>query len=134
MANIKSDADPASETSKRHHFELDANFLQPFCSVLKKFSSGTKRDAIKISDASESCFGTKPSASRTGVSLRYHTSKEYKALTQPQKDELQEWQEKKSKSTKLWKTSGCNQGQGQGGRGKSPSSKQENYKQGRAIA
>eukprot|EP00957_Ditylum_brightwellii_P064302 4879621-Ditylum_brightwellii.AAC.1 len=31
MANIKSDADPASETSKRHHFELAANYLQPFC-------------------------------------------------------------------------------------------------------
>eukprot|EP00957_Ditylum_brightwellii_P036770 2784823-Ditylum_brightwellii.AAC.1 len=30
MAKIKSDADPASETSKRHHFELAANHLQPF--------------------------------------------------------------------------------------------------------
>eukprot|EP00957_Ditylum_brightwellii_P102118 7784433-Ditylum_brightwellii.AAC.2 len=41
MANIKNDADPASETSKRHHFELAVNFLQPFCPVLKKFPSGT---------------------------------------------------------------------------------------------
>eukprot|EP00957_Ditylum_brightwellii_P144950 11040455-Ditylum_brightwellii.AAC.1 len=31
MANIKSDADPVSKTSKRHHFELAANYLQPFC-------------------------------------------------------------------------------------------------------
>eukprot|EP00957_Ditylum_brightwellii_P124179 9466241-Ditylum_brightwellii.AAC.1 len=31
MANIKSDADSASETCKRRHFELAANFLQPFC-------------------------------------------------------------------------------------------------------
>eukprot|EP00957_Ditylum_brightwellii_P202474 15330318-Ditylum_brightwellii.AAC.1 len=31
MANINSNADPASETSKRHHFELAANYLQPFC-------------------------------------------------------------------------------------------------------
>eukprot|EP00957_Ditylum_brightwellii_P109472 8349343-Ditylum_brightwellii.AAC.1 len=31
MANIKSDADPASETSKSHHFELAATYLQPFC-------------------------------------------------------------------------------------------------------
>eukprot|EP00957_Ditylum_brightwellii_P069272 5258525-Ditylum_brightwellii.AAC.1 len=50
MANIKNDADVTSETSKRHHFELAANYLQPFCPVLKKFPSGTKRDAIKISD------------------------------------------------------------------------------------
>eukprot|EP00957_Ditylum_brightwellii_P002867 219932-Ditylum_brightwellii.AAC.1 len=27
MANIKSDADPASETNKRYHFELAANYL-----------------------------------------------------------------------------------------------------------
>eukprot|EP00957_Ditylum_brightwellii_P026327 1990960-Ditylum_brightwellii.AAC.1 len=50
MANIKSNDDPASETSKRHHFELVAIYLQTFCPVLKKFPSGTKRDAIKISD------------------------------------------------------------------------------------
>ena len=88
MANIKSNADPASETSKRHHFKLAANFLQPFCPVLKKFPSGTKHDAIKISDVSGSGFGTNPSAGKTGANLRYHTSKEYEALTQQQKDEL----------------------------------------------
>eukprot|EP00957_Ditylum_brightwellii_P045717 3468478-Ditylum_brightwellii.AAC.1 len=31
MAHIKSNADPASETSKTHNFELAANFLQLFC-------------------------------------------------------------------------------------------------------
>eukprot|EP00957_Ditylum_brightwellii_P188991 14387317-Ditylum_brightwellii.AAC.1 len=31
MANIKSDADPTSVSSKRHHFELAATYLQPFC-------------------------------------------------------------------------------------------------------
>eukprot|EP00957_Ditylum_brightwellii_P072916 5541103-Ditylum_brightwellii.AAC.1 len=41
MANIKSDADSASETSKRHHFKLVATYLQHFCPVLKKFPSGT---------------------------------------------------------------------------------------------
>eukprot|EP00957_Ditylum_brightwellii_P167246 12731629-Ditylum_brightwellii.AAC.1 len=54
MANIKSDADPASETSKRHCFKMTATYLQPFCPVLKKFPSGTKSDAIKISDVSGS--------------------------------------------------------------------------------
>eukprot|EP00957_Ditylum_brightwellii_P000514 39988-Ditylum_brightwellii.AAC.1 len=103
MANTKSDADLASETSKRHHFELAANFFQPFCPVLMKFSSGTKCDAIKISDVSGS---------------------KYEVLTQPQTDKLQEWQEEKSKSTN----------RGREGRGKSPDRKQENYKQGRAIA
>eukprot|EP00957_Ditylum_brightwellii_P003969 302218-Ditylum_brightwellii.AAC.1 len=50
MANIKSNADLASETGKRHHFELAANSLHPFCPVLKKFQFGTNPDAIKISD------------------------------------------------------------------------------------
>eukprot|EP00957_Ditylum_brightwellii_P139713 10647574-Ditylum_brightwellii.AAC.1 len=54
MASIKSDADPASKTSKRHHFELAATYLQPFCPVLKTFPLGTKCDAIKISDVSGS--------------------------------------------------------------------------------
>eukprot|EP00957_Ditylum_brightwellii_P071602 5443724-Ditylum_brightwellii.AAC.1 len=62
MANNKSNADLASETSKRHHFELAVNYLQPFCPVLKKFPSGTNCDAIKISDVTGSMFGTKPSA------------------------------------------------------------------------
>eukprot|EP00957_Ditylum_brightwellii_P175509 13362777-Ditylum_brightwellii.AAC.1 len=31
MANIKSNADLASETSKRHHFKLATTYLQPFC-------------------------------------------------------------------------------------------------------
>eukprot|EP00957_Ditylum_brightwellii_P038308 2896276-Ditylum_brightwellii.AAC.1 len=88
MANIKSNADPALETSKRHHFELASNFLQPFCPVLKKFPSGIKRDAIKISDVSGSGLGTKPSARKTGVRLWYLTSKECEVFTQPQKDEL----------------------------------------------
>eukprot|EP00957_Ditylum_brightwellii_P065079 4936229-Ditylum_brightwellii.AAC.1 len=61
MANIKSDADPASETGKRHHFELAATYLKHFCPVLKKFPLSTKRDAIEISDVSGSGFGTKPS-------------------------------------------------------------------------
>eukprot|EP00957_Ditylum_brightwellii_P045674 3466024-Ditylum_brightwellii.AAC.1 len=65
MASIKSDADLASETSKRHYFELAANYHQPFCPVLKKVPSGTKHDDIKISDVSGSGFGTKPSASKT---------------------------------------------------------------------
>eukprot|EP00957_Ditylum_brightwellii_P002243 172384-Ditylum_brightwellii.AAC.1 len=88
MANIKSDANLALETSKRHNFDLAATYLQPFCSVLEKFPTGTKQDAIKISNVSGSGLGTKPSAGKTGMSLRYHTSEEYEALTQPQKDEL----------------------------------------------
>eukprot|EP00957_Ditylum_brightwellii_P026001 1965746-Ditylum_brightwellii.AAC.1 len=42
MTNIKSNADPASETSKKH--------LQLFCPVLKKFLSGTKHDTMEIPD------------------------------------------------------------------------------------
>eukprot|EP00957_Ditylum_brightwellii_P100464 7658057-Ditylum_brightwellii.AAC.1 len=89
MANIKSDTDVTSETSKRHHFKLAANYLQLVCPVLQKFTSGTKHDAIKISDVTGSRLGTKPSASKSGVSLRYHTSEEYKALTSPLQDGCQ---------------------------------------------
>eukprot|EP00957_Ditylum_brightwellii_P082528 6274069-Ditylum_brightwellii.AAC.1 len=78
---------------------------------MKKFPSHTKCDAIKISDVSGSGFGTKPSACKTNVNLRYHTSKEHKALTQPPKDELQEWQEERSKSAMSWRANRHNQGQ-----------------------
>eukprot|EP00957_Ditylum_brightwellii_P109473 8349344-Ditylum_brightwellii.AAC.1 len=67
---------------------MNATYLQPFCPVLKKFSLGTKRDAIKVSDVSGSGFGTKPSASKPGVSLQDHTSEKYEVLIQPQKDKL----------------------------------------------
>eukprot|EP00957_Ditylum_brightwellii_P176858 13471389-Ditylum_brightwellii.AAC.1 len=50
MADIKRNGDPASETSERHHFELAATYLQPFCPILKKFPSCTKHDDIKISN------------------------------------------------------------------------------------
>eukprot|EP00957_Ditylum_brightwellii_P013576 1024151-Ditylum_brightwellii.AAC.1 len=70
MANIKSDADPTSETSKRHHFELAGNYLQSFCPVLKKFPPDTKHDNIKISYVSGSGFGTKSSAGKTGILLK----------------------------------------------------------------
>eukprot|EP00957_Ditylum_brightwellii_P128338 9788602-Ditylum_brightwellii.AAC.1 len=103
MANIKSAADLASETSKKHNFELAANNIQPFCPVMKKFLFDTNCDAIKISDVSGSGFGTKPSAGKIGVRLRYHTSEEYEALTKPQKGERQKWQEEKCKSAKLWR-------------------------------
>eukprot|EP00957_Ditylum_brightwellii_P145062 11048512-Ditylum_brightwellii.AAC.1 len=65
MDNIKSNADSTSEASKRHHFELAANYLQPSRPVLTKFPSGTKRDAIKISDVIGSGFGTKQSAEKS---------------------------------------------------------------------
>eukprot|EP00957_Ditylum_brightwellii_P051504 3904376-Ditylum_brightwellii.AAC.1 len=94
MTNIKSAAGATSATSKRHHVELTATYLQPFCLVLKEFPSGTKYATIKISDTTASGLGTKPSARESGVSLRYHTTKEYEALTQPQRDELQEWHNK----------------------------------------
>eukprot|EP00957_Ditylum_brightwellii_P043377 3288788-Ditylum_brightwellii.AAC.1 len=124
MVNIKSDADATSAASKRHHFELTATCIQPFCSVLKKFPSDTKHDDIKISDTTASGFGTKPSAGNSGLSLRYHAANEYKAITQPHKNKLQEWCNK-CKQGQQRKAQGC--GKGQGGRGKSPSNKQESY-------
>eukprot|EP00957_Ditylum_brightwellii_P103548 7889307-Ditylum_brightwellii.AAC.3 len=112
MANIKSDAASTSATSKRHHFKLAATYLQSFCTILKKFLTGTKHDAIKISDTT--AFG------KSGVSLRYYSAKEYEALTQSQKDSFQEWCNK-SKPVQQRKAQG--HGRGQGGKGESPSSK-----------
>eukprot|EP00957_Ditylum_brightwellii_P076247 5795935-Ditylum_brightwellii.AAC.3 len=88
MANIISDADATSVTSKMHHFKLAARYLLPFCPVLKKFPSGTKSDAIKISDTTASGFGTKPSTDTSGVNLRHHMAEDYKSLSQPQKEKL----------------------------------------------
>eukprot|EP00957_Ditylum_brightwellii_P133021 10142913-Ditylum_brightwellii.AAC.1 len=109
MANIKSNADSASEISKRHHFKLAVTYLQPFYPVLKTFPTDTEHGAIKISDVSGSGFRTKSSADKKGVNLRLDTAKEYEALTQPQKDELQEWQEK-SNPTQSWKANRHGQG------------------------
>eukprot|EP00957_Ditylum_brightwellii_P027024 2043826-Ditylum_brightwellii.AAC.1 len=71
----------------------DAGFHIPttICPVLKKFQSGTKCDAIKILYSTSSGFGTKPSIDTSGVSLRYHTTEEYRLLSQPHKDKLCEW-------------------------------------------
>eukprot|EP00957_Ditylum_brightwellii_P103397 7878842-Ditylum_brightwellii.AAC.1 len=73
MANIRSDTDETSATSKRHHFELAATYLLLFCPVLRKYPSGTKHVDIKILDTTASSFGTKPSVGTSGVSLQYHT-------------------------------------------------------------
>eukprot|EP00957_Ditylum_brightwellii_P094279 7178525-Ditylum_brightwellii.AAC.2 len=71
MANISSDANVPSVTSKRHHFKLAATYLLPFCPVLKKFRSGTKRDVIEISDTTALVFGTNPSNGTSGVNLSH---------------------------------------------------------------
>eukprot|EP00957_Ditylum_brightwellii_P174400 13278944-Ditylum_brightwellii.AAC.1 len=54
MTKIRSNADETSVTNKMHYFELAATYLLPFCPVLRKFHSGIKCDAIKISDATVS--------------------------------------------------------------------------------
>eukprot|EP00957_Ditylum_brightwellii_P123709 9431393-Ditylum_brightwellii.AAC.1 len=62
MANIKSDDNEKSTTSKRHHFKLAATYLLPFYPVLRKFPSSTKCDAIKIAVTTTLGVGIKPSA------------------------------------------------------------------------
>eukprot|EP00957_Ditylum_brightwellii_P163606 12457000-Ditylum_brightwellii.AAC.1 len=74
MANIRSDADVTLAMSKRYHFEVATTYLLLVCLMLRKFTSGTKHDAIKISDTTASGFGTKPSVGTSGVILMYHTS------------------------------------------------------------
>eukprot|EP00957_Ditylum_brightwellii_P118840 9064587-Ditylum_brightwellii.AAC.1 len=91
MAKTRSNDDETSAISKWHHFELVATYLLPFCPLFRKFPSDTKLDAIKILDTTASGFGTQPSVATSGVSLKYHTAEEYKSLSQPQKNELQEW-------------------------------------------
>eukprot|EP00957_Ditylum_brightwellii_P008943 676998-Ditylum_brightwellii.AAC.1 len=88
MSDINSDADETQVTSKRHHFELTATCLLSLCPLLKKFPSGTKHDAIEISDITASGFGTKPSTNTSVVNLRYHTAEEYELLSQPQNNKF----------------------------------------------
>eukprot|EP00957_Ditylum_brightwellii_P115577 8815290-Ditylum_brightwellii.AAC.1 len=62
----------------------------PNCPVLKKHPSGTKQDAIEISDTTTGVFGTKTIVGETGVSLRYQIAEEYDALHSAQRDKLHE--------------------------------------------
>eukprot|EP00957_Ditylum_brightwellii_P105426 8037303-Ditylum_brightwellii.AAC.1 len=61
MVNIWSDDNETLATNKRHHSELVATYLLPFCPLLRKFPSGTKHDVIESSDTTASGFGTKTS-------------------------------------------------------------------------
>jgi hypothetical protein len=71
-----------------------------------------KRSAAQISivdgDGSAEVKATqfKQARGSTGVELRWHNSAEFKALTQPQNDELREWREANPEETKKSKRKG----------------------------
>ena len=99
MANIESNEDV---DGPRYSFEKAAEILTPADPVAKRLAS-QKRPHGSISGAEADDGSTKPSASisslniksgkgpKTGVDLRWHTLKEFKTLSQPEKDELADW-------------------------------------------
>ena len=95
IAAINTDQTP---DGLRNNFEAAAAHLLPYDPVQKKRNerSNGKRDAAEISDVSGekpqiSAFGSKQGRGHTGVHLRYHKDKEYRDLTQEQRDEIDLW-------------------------------------------
>ena len=103
MAAVKQDHEIRTD------FEKCATKIVPSCPVAKKRAAqgGRKRGPGEISEttateaqvssteASPIKHGKGP---KTGVSLRFHHAKEYRALTKEQKLELKEWREKQGDS------------------------------------
>lgn len=99
MANI---ADDTGATGKRNNFEDAVSYLLPKDPVARKRTTQTKRTVAQISDTTAEIagFGDKPGIGKSGVHLRWHKFKEYKALSQEQREELDTWREKKKAKKK----------------------------------
>ena len=133
IASIRSD--PAG---MRVNFEAAVAHIIPSDPVARRLATtgGGKRTAAQISTvdgdstAEVSAMRFQQSRGSTGVELRWHNNKEFKALTQPQKDELREWREAnpvENRSTKKGygiKGPSKKGGKGQGTKGQSFSKKQ----------
>jgi len=104
MALVRNDTGP---DGKLNNFEDTASFLLPHDPVAtqRERSPHGKRPSAQISDTSSVNFKThKASVGKTGVSLRFHTMNEYKALSSEQKEELKEYRdnrEQRGESRKL---------------------------------
>jgi hypothetical protein len=134
IASIRSDPG-----GMRVNFEAAVAHIIPSDPVARRLATagGGKRSAAQISTvdgdgtAEVSAMHFKQARGSTGVELRWHNNTEFKALTQPQKDELREWREanpeemKKSKK-KSYGNNGPSKkgGKGQGTKSQSLSKKQ----------
>ena len=103
MASVRTST---SVTGMRNNFESAVAHLLPYDPVAKRnaTSAGTKRGTANISSVEEdeptTTQTTKPSIGRTGVHFRFHTAKEYRELTDEQKNELREWRDNNPKAKK----------------------------------
>jgi uncharacterized protein YciI len=107
MALVRNDDGP---TGKMNDFEKTSSFLLPNCPVSKKRNqNGTKRTfGATVSEIDAKTIRTGVGKS-TGVALRFHTQKEYAALSREEKNELREhrdYLQNQGKSRKL-STSGA---------------------------
>ena len=95
MALVRNDTGPGG---KMNDFESTASFLVPHCPVARKRADATpgKRTAAEISATSGNAT-PKSGIGKTGVHLRFHTTKEYKELTPEQKQELREYRDSREK-------------------------------------
>lgn len=94
IAHIENDDAPGG---KRHSFEDTVAYLLLKDPVAKRaITSGSKRGNATISgvQSEASIVGAKPGIGVTGVHLRYYTNKEYAKLTNEQRTELREYQDK----------------------------------------
>ena len=88
MALVRNDDGP---TGKMNDFEKTASFLLPNCPVSKKRNqNGTKRSfGATVSEIDAKTIRTGVGKT-TGIALRFHTKKEYAALSNEEKNELRE--------------------------------------------
>lgn len=113
IALVRNDDGP---TGKMNDFEKTSSFLLPNCPVSKKRNqSGTKRSfGATVSEIDAKTIRTGVGKS-TGVALRFHTKKEYAALSKEEKDELREHRDSlqtQGKSRKLSSSGGMKKPKG----------------------
>ena len=98
MAQVRTDS---TANGPRNDFEQAVTIILPHDPVMRKRSSSGQKRKAEISsvdndstEAEVSGISSKPTVGRTGVEFRFYKSKDYKALTNDQKEELREYRKK----------------------------------------
>ena len=97
LSSIRMDDTP---TGMRNNFEAAVAFLLPTDPVVKKGKGKRTNAEISAAAGDAKQMGTlKAGRGSTGVEFRYYEPKEFRKLTQEQKDELMEYRKKKGQGT-----------------------------------
>ena len=97
LSSIRMDDTP---TGRRNNFESAVAFLLPTDPVTKKGKNKRPSAEISATTGNPKSLGThKPGRGETGVEFRYYEPKEFRKLTQEQKDELMEHRKKKGQGS-----------------------------------